>query len=135
MQNPKLYNERTLIIVTADHTATHGANYTKRSQFIPERVPLIFITPNQKIFQSLNKNKYASSIDLAPTILNLIGCEIPSSFMGRCLFSGKNRAITMNGRYLIVYSQDNKVLYIDINDPSGKLETAYRDFYYSFYGR
>jgi phosphoglycerol transferase MdoB-like AlkP superfamily enzyme len=135
MQDPKLYNERTLIILTSDHTATHGENYTKRKIFSPERIPLIFITPNQKIFQKLDRNKYASSIDLAPTILSLIGCEIPSSFMGRSLFSEKNRAITSYGHFLIVHSPDEQNLYINMKAPEGILQTAYRDFYYSYYGK
>lgn len=135
MQNPKLYNERTLIIVTADHTATHGENYTKRSDFSPERIPLIFITPNRKIFRKLDRKKYASSVDLAPTILTLTGNDIPETFMGRSLFSGKNCAITAtHGPFLQIHYPD-KTLQLNLNMPENKLQTAFRDFYYSFYGK
>lgn len=135
MQNPELYNERTLIIVTADHTATHGENYTKRTDFHPERIPLIFITPNQKIFRKLNPEKYASSIDLAPTIMNLTGCEIPGTFMGRSLFSNKNYAMTAtHGSYLQIHYPEKSLLF-NMDKPEDKLQTAYRDYYYSFYGK
>lgn len=135
MQDPKLYNERTLIIITADHTATHGENYTKRTKYTPERIPLIFVTPNQNIFRELNPEKYASSIDLAPTILNLIDGDIPSSFMGRDLFSEKDSALTVpyHGTLLLHTSGGTEV--IRLKHPEDKRQTAFRDFYYSFYGK
>lgn len=137
MQDPKLYNERTLIIITADHTATHGENYTKRSDFQPERIPLIFITPQQKIFEGINKNKYASSIDLAPTILKLIGAEKPVTFMGQNLFSNKNCAITAPNPSILIIHEPHKTVVVKLKSPEAANEeqNIYRDFYYSFYGK
>jgi len=134
MKDPELYNERTLIIVTADHTATLGENYTKRENFNPARIPLIFITPNQKVFQKINTKKYASSIDLAPTLLDLINAEIPSTFMGRSLFSDKNMALVMPYYpYMIVHSEKGEKRFF-LDDAEGPQETALRDFFYSHYG-
>ena len=48
--DPELYNDRTLIVITADHTATHGENFLKRKNFTPARIPLIFICRDQNIF-------------------------------------------------------------------------------------
>ena len=92
--DPDLYNERTLIVLTADHSATHGENYLKRSNFNPARIPLIFISPNLKPLKDLNRKKYCSSLDITPTLVRLIGGRIPRSFMGRDLREAKNCAIS-----------------------------------------
>lgn len=135
-KDPALYNERTLIVITADHTSTQGVNYLKRQDYSPARIPLIFITPNQEIFRNLDRKKYASSIDLAPTLLNMINAEIPASFMGRDLFSKKNHAITMS-RYpnLIIHSGEG-TMFIQTAEPSGedKLSKAFSDYLRAFYG-
>ncbi len=93
MKNPELYNERTLIVLTADHSATHGENYLKRKDFNPERIPLVFITPNRRPLEGLDVEKYCSSIDLTPTLVRLIGGKTPRTFMGRDLREKKDCAI------------------------------------------
>ena len=136
INDKKLYNDRTLIIVTADHTATHGENYTKRSDFSPGRIPLIFITPNRKIFLAIDTKKYASSIDLPPTLLYLIGGEIPDSFMGRNLFSPKNSAICklLNGTLQI--HSPHGMHSVNLNETStDKTDKVWIDYYRSFYGK
>lgn len=92
--DPELYNRRTLLIVTADHSATHGENYLKRTDFNPARIPLIFISPNLKPLENLKKDKYCSTLDITPTLVRLIGGQIPRSFMGRDLRERKNCAIS-----------------------------------------
>ena len=92
--DPELYGKRTLIIVTADHSATHGENYLKRTDFNPARIPLIFISQNLKPLEDIKKDKYCSSLDIAPTLVRLIGGVIPRSFMGRDLREAKNCAIS-----------------------------------------
>ena len=105
--DPELYNERTLIVLTADHSATHGENYLKRNNFNPARIPLIFISPNLKVLKDLNREKYCSSLDITPTLVRLIGGRIPRSFMGRDLREAKNCAISrMQGDVLLVNSPD-----------------------------
>ena len=135
MSDQELYNERTLIIITADHTATFGDNFTKRPDLYPGRIPLIFITPNQEIFQNLNTKKYASSIDLAPTLLNMIDAEIPESFMGRDLFSDKNCAIVMPyNPFMIIHTPHGEQRFF-ITAPTNRRQEAFRDFFYSYYGK
>ena len=77
--------EPTLLVITADHSATHGENYTKRSNFDPDRIPLI-LASNVDVTPFFAKKEYAnycSQIDLAPTILNLCSIAPPKSFMGK----------------------------------------------------
>lgn len=103
MADETLYDGRTLIVVTSDHTATHGENYLRRPDFVPERVPLVFITPDRSVFAALDTEKYASGIDLAPTLARLVGGRAPESFLGRDLFSRKNLAISWlrSGKLLV----------------------------------
>ena len=93
MKNPKLYNGRTLIVLTADHSTTHGENYLRRKDFFPTRIPLVFITPDRKPLEDLNVEKYCSAIDLTPTLVRLIGGRVPRIFMGVDLRSEKDCAI------------------------------------------
>lgn len=136
MNDPSLYNEKTLIIVTADHSATHGENYTKRTDFTPDRIPLIFITPNTQVFEKLNRQKFASSIDLPPTLLDLIGAKTPQSFMGRSLFSPKNSAICrVFNNVLLIHTPEKSYSVATQNEPASDLDKVWCDYYYSFYGK
>ena len=129
-----LYDDRTLIVVTADHTATHGENYLGRREYVPERVPLIFVTPDRSAFAKLDRNKYASGIDLAPTLVEFVGGEIPASFMGRSLFSRKDLALSwMMGELLLVRSPKGEWrLRIGRRDPDPQKQ-ALLDFFDSHY--
>lgn len=137
MDDPDFYDDKTLIIITADHTATFGENYLKRTDFTPDRIPLIFICRNQKLFAKLNPEKFASSIDLTPTLAGMIGATAPESFMGRDLFSDKNCAITrIFGDTLILYSPEGvwstPTATCDENNLRHK---AVCDFFYFHYGK
>ncbi len=137
MADRELYNDRTLIVITADHTATHGENYLKRKNLVPGRIPLIFITPDTSVFEGLDRNKYASGIDLTPTLVHFIGGRVPESFMGRDLFSKKNIAISWfsdeQSGQLLVRSPDGEFqLPVDGNDPDPKKQ-ALIDFFRSHY--
>ena len=138
MADRELYNDRTLIVVTADHTATHGENYLKRKRLVPGRIPLIFITPDPNVFRKLDRNKYASSIDLTPTLVNFIGGGIPDSFMGRDLFSPKNIAVSWypdekSGILFMRSPKGESVVSIKSGDPDPEKQ-AVRDFFRSHYG-
>lgn len=129
MADPQLYNDRTLIVVTADHSATHGENYLARPNFFPARIPLIFITPQKEIFRNLQLDKFASSIDLAPTLVEFIGGIAPASFMGKSLFSDKNTALCwMNGDLVFVHSPDFNISFLLNDPPDAPLHKAFAEF-------
>lgn len=133
MADEKLYDDRTLIVVTSDHTATHGENYLQRQDFIPERVPLIFITPDRSVFAALDTKKYASGVDLTPTLVNFVGGRAPESFMGRSLFSKKNLAISwLHSGNLLLRSPKWKVEVGATPDPDPEKQ-AVVDFFRSQY--
>lgn len=92
MANPEVYNEHTLILLTADHSATHGENYTHRTAYNPDRIPLIFIT--ERPLPGLKTDKYCSQIDLPATILTQLGLPVPETFIGQDIFAKKSFALT-----------------------------------------
>jgi phosphoglycerol transferase MdoB-like AlkP superfamily enzyme len=134
MADKTLYDDRTLIVITADHTATHGENYLHRKEYVPERVPLIFITPDRTAFDALDRKKYASGIDLAPTLVELIGGKSPDSFMGRSLFSDKGIAISwMPGDKILVRSPKGEFRVSPQGRSSDPEKQAVIDFFRSHY--
>ena len=85
-----LMDERTLFLITSDHNPHSGGEYTKLVEKANDKlsiapIPLIFISKNLVPLDELRTNEYASQIDLAPTLLYLMGLEVPEKFMGRNL--------------------------------------------------
>ena len=83
-----LMDERTLFLITSDHNPHSGGEYTKLVEKANDKlsiapIPLIFISKNLGPLDELRTNEYASQIDLAPTLLYLMGLEVPEKFMGR----------------------------------------------------
>jgi hypothetical protein len=84
-----LFDERTLVVVTSDHGPHPGAAYR---DLVPSdeyqrlsRLPLIFVTRDPTVLRDLDVDGLASQIDLAPTILELLGIGAPADFVGRSL--------------------------------------------------
>lgn len=85
-----LMDERTLFLITSDHNPHSGGEYTKLVEKANDKlsiapIPLLFISKNLAPLDELRTNEYASQIDLAPTLLYLMGLDIPEKFMGRNL--------------------------------------------------
>lgn len=85
-----LMDERTLFIITSDHNPHSGGEYTKLVEKANDKlsiapIPLIFVSKNLVPLDAMRTNEYASQIDLAPTLLYLLGLDVPAKFMGRNL--------------------------------------------------
>ena len=85
-----LLDDRTLFLITSDHNPHSGGEYTKLVEKANDKlsiapIPLLFISKNLAPLDELRTNEYASQIDLAPTLLYLMGLDIPEKFMGRNL--------------------------------------------------
>jgi arylsulfatase A-like enzyme len=89
LSKKNILNE-TLIIITADHG--HDAGVPNRNvgtgsaSFYDEfiHIPLILYNPQ---ISPMSINSLCSSIDIAPTILSLVGINAPDSFKGYPVFS------------------------------------------------
>ena len=135
MADKELYNNRTLIIITADHSATFGENYLKRPNFSPSRIPLIFITPKTDIFKTIDPDLPASAVDLAPTILNLLGIQIPQTFIGRDLRNNKGIALsrTMDDELIVRSNGESFIIDLKKERPAAMPQQADYDFFKLFY--
>ena len=85
-----LMDDRTLFIITSDHNPHSGGEYKELVENAADTqsiapIPLIFVSKNLKPLAALQTAEYASSMDLAPTLLPLMGMETPSDFLGRDL--------------------------------------------------
>jgi len=82
--------DETLIIITADHGFEAGFPNRKvgtgSASFYDEfiHIPLILYNPQ---ISPMSINSLCSSIDIAPTILSLLGIDIPDTFKGYPVFS------------------------------------------------
>jgi len=79
--------EQTVVVVTADHGEEffdHGGVFHGRTQYQEMlRVPLIIVGPG--IPPGLRSDQPVSLVDLAPTLLTLLGAEVPPDVSGRDL--------------------------------------------------
>ncbi len=84
-----LFNSDTLFVITADHGPFLGSQKLARleNRRMLSKIPLIFISPNVTPFKNLNQVRLASQIDLAPTLLSVMGIESPPYFLGNSVLS------------------------------------------------
>lgn len=124
-----LLKDNMLIVITADHSATHGENYTHRTNFEPDRIPLIFLTDNKSFYKNIDKNKFCSQIDFAPTIIDLLGWEKPNSMMGESILSKESISVTKYKEDIILRKQDY-TKYINLNNEENNIICKW---YYHYY--
>ncbi len=80
---------RTLIIFTADHGESLGEHKeSAHGFFVYEaaiRVPLIISLPEVEAGRGLELSEQVQSIDIMPTVLDLVGSDVPPAVQGRSL--------------------------------------------------
>ncbi|HVC99357.1 MAG TPA: sulfatase [Pirellulales bacterium] len=86
-------SERTLIVVVGDHGQAfgqHEGNYGHTLFLYEEnvRVPLVFAAPGA-IRRPRRIGRIASHVDLAPTVLDLLGLVAPQDYQGVSLLTGR----------------------------------------------
>jgi len=127
LKQENILDNKTLIIITADHNPHPGYKYRNLSLDYNysrlARIPLILVTKNSDFrnFKQLQDNYY-SQIDLAPTILSLLGIKISPEFMGKNIFNRNRHKFTVLGKYRddLYLRTGNTVKKINITDAEGK---------------
>lgn len=115
-----LMDERTLFVITSDHNPHSGGEYIDLVPNVGDKfsiapIPLIFVSENLEPLNNLRTQDFASQIDLAPTLLYLLGIETPSLFMGR------NLLIPEAKTYALGYFGGNFYFWSDSVDFIGEL--------------
>jgi hypothetical protein len=87
--------ERTLIVIFGDHGEAfgqHDGNYGHTLYAFDEnvRVPLVVSVPGVTT-RAIRSRRVASVVDVAPTILGLIGAPVPAAYEGSSLLHGPDR--------------------------------------------
>ncbi len=123
----------TLFIITADHVPfggrAHQTLVNREKKHYMGRLPLIFVAKDLSPFANLDQSQYASQIDLAPTLLDLMGIDCPPYYLGRSLLqpSEKNAAISYairKANYLLYTSQnDSFTVMLNEGNPAQQFES------------
>jgi hypothetical protein len=87
--------DSTLFVICGDHGEAfgqHEGNYGHTLFLYEEnvRVPLVVALP-RKIMEQVRVGRVASLVDLAPTVLELLGLPAPAEYQGRSLLGGEPR--------------------------------------------
>lgn len=126
-----LYTDDTLFIATADHSCPYN-NVVKDIPGVKNnnlgRTPLAFISNAD--LPDLDKEILSGQLDLAPSILHLLGQDIPEGYWGESLFSDLKRPQFIGyNRGLIEYRTEKQKLRFRRKSKSGK----HKDFINAFY--
>jgi arylsulfatase A-like enzyme len=138
--------DRTTLIVFSDHGEAfgeHGLHHHASSLYDELlRVPLLFVLPKG---QAQKVDEPVSLMDVAPTILDLMGAETPGVYMGQSLVpflrgerpkllrpivaEGRlKRAIVLRDGFKVIH--DSRAGYVevyDLNEDPGEESNLYRD--------
>jgi arylsulfatase A-like enzyme len=91
-------DQRTLYVVVGDHGEAfyeHEGNFAHTLFLYEEnlRVPLMFAAPG--LFdQTRRARQLASAVDVAPTLLGLLGLPVPASYQGRSLLEARPAVVS-----------------------------------------
>jgi len=80
----------TLVVVSGDHGEAFGQHGNAFHRFLYEeevRVPLLLI--NSRLFHGEIDSMPGGTIDLAPTVMDLLGYRLPSDWQGQSLFDSR----------------------------------------------
>ena len=89
LEQENLFDDHTLVVLTADHTPHPGVDY--RNAVPPEeyvrlgRLPLVFAMRDPARLRGLDLGAFASQVDVTPTVLALLGLPKPRGMVGRSL--------------------------------------------------
>lgn len=131
LEKEGLFDESTLIVISADHSCPLN-NVSQKIKGHPRqnlaRIPLLFVTK-----QPLPETDYsglASQIDIAPTILNLAGGEKPAGWWGVSLFDpDRHRRSIGFDKGFIYLTEDGKTVTINSKKPENDREQQFIDLF------
>ena len=90
-EKANIIDDKTLVVITSDHYPPLGYGHTELIKsdyhFQLGKLPLIFYTKQKNIFKDLNKDMLCCQLDIAPTLCELLGFNVPNEYMGQSLLS------------------------------------------------
>lgn len=142
LEKEGLMDDRTLYIITADHNPHSGGEYNdmltnpEDKKYIAP-IPLVFVSKNIEPLENLDPQQYASQIDIAPTILHLLGIKTPELFMGRNLLEDIENPYALGyfGGKLYYYSENRHFVAKMDNPTPPPYEDAATDYVLNEYAK
>jgi glucan phosphoethanolaminetransferase (alkaline phosphatase superfamily) len=109
--------DNTLLVLFGDHGEAfgqHPGNYGHTLFIYDEniRVPLIFAAPGL-LDESIRMHRVASLVDVAPTILDLLGLAHPAEYQGRSLLEDQNQ--------MTLFATDYSLGFLGLRDAKWKM--------------
>lgn len=97
LQKRGLFDDRTLVVVTSDHRPAYGetASFMDPADYMNWRIPLIFALKDGHSRLRLGRDLAGSHIDLAPTILSLLGLPVPDGYWGSSLLTPGRKGVAI----------------------------------------
>jgi lipoteichoic acid synthase len=118
--------DSTLVVILGDHGEAFGehGDYVHASAIYEENIHIPLIMINKHLFHDDVVHSVGGIVDIAPTILDILGLPLPKQWQGRSLFSQQrpNKTFFFNpwSGFLFGYREnDRKVIF---NATTGKVE-------------
>jgi len=126
-----LWDDETLVIITADHSPPF--NFVLRE--LPgypttnlARIPLVLLTPQQ--LPPVPTDMPAGQLDLAPSLLHLLGIPAPPGWWGRSLFANERQDGYIGvDRRLLIWRRGDREWRVDLDAPSDARGEALLNLY------
>lgn len=124
LEKRELFDEQTLIIITADHYPPSDFGHKKLmpdGQYaLPGRLPLIFVSRKPEAFSSFDRTKKSCQLDLAPTICYLTGSGQSQHFLGQNMIDANaiSRSISYHDSTIQIIASDSKLLVFNYKNQS-----------------
>jgi phosphoglycerol transferase MdoB-like AlkP superfamily enzyme len=97
------YYDNTIVVAVADHATFPGADIKKlfpqdanNLSFYDQNMFMVY-TPGGNLPREVNT--YSSSIDVAPTLLQILNINVPNSFEGHSIFDDRNKYPNLLGMH------------------------------------
>lgn len=128
----KGYLQNSIVVITADHGEALGERgefgHVKNVYTDQILIPILIYDTDKLQYKNLI---YATSLDIAPTIIDRLGLPIPESWEGKSLLSDDNREFTFHqmgnnyaiinkkGKFLFKYIYDSKLMKEELYELNG----------------
>jgi arylsulfatase A-like enzyme len=125
--------DSTLVVVVGDHGEAFGqhGHYVHGVDLYEEEVHVPLMLINRRLFHGETDSTLGGMIDVAPTILDLLGATPPASWQGRSLFDSlRTRRVylfTSRSRVLFGYREGNQKFIYDAGSNSAELYDLVKD--------
>lgn len=136
-----MLDERTLLIVAADHQITHGgemaASHLPEKRFGNRHIPLVFVSRDLAPLNAIDRHALASAVDLAPTLGDLLALPEQPTYYGKSLFiQDKRYELGMTRGGLFFFSTPREKFSFDLRyHPTTPPEQALYKWYFTQGGR